>query len=95
MTQLTWLITGCSSGFGQEFVSQILARGDRVVATGRHLEKLRTLEQVGAAILELDVTDKQPSINNVIDKAVNLYGHIDVLVNNAGFVTSGSWEDLE
>ena len=95
MTQLTWLITGCSSGFGREFVSQIIARGDRVVATGRQLEKLRTLEQVGVAILELDVTDKQPSINNVINNAVALYGHIDILVNNAGFVTSGSWEDLE
>jgi NADP-dependent 3-hydroxy acid dehydrogenase YdfG len=51
MSQLVWFIIGCSSGFGEHFVHQILSRGDRVIATGRKLEKLTHVEQAGAAIL--------------------------------------------
>ncbi|KAK2603467.1 hypothetical protein QQS21_004327 [Conoideocrella luteorostrata] len=94
MPQLTWLITGCSSGFGQEFVHQILSRGDKVIATGRSLSKLQNHEQAGAGTLELDVTDSQESINHVVSRAVEVHGQIDVLVNNAGFMMGGSVEDL-
>lgn len=95
MAQLTWLITGCSSGFGQEFVQQILDRGDRVIATARRPQKLAHLEAMGAHLLELDVTSPQETINAVVANAIKLAGPIDVLVNNAGFVAAGSWEDLE
>ena len=94
MTQLTWLITGCSSGFGLEFVHQVLSRGDKVIATARTLAKIQDLETAGAAILELDVTATQPAIDEVITKAISIYGQVDVIVNNAGFVTAGGWEDL-
>ena len=90
-----WLVTGCSSGFGEEFVRQILSRGDQVIATARALDKLKPLEQAGAAVLQLDVTDGQSKIQSTIRNAIRIYGRIDVLVNNAGFVTSGSWEDLQ
>lgn len=95
MSQLVWLITGSSSGFGELFVQQILARGDRVLATGRSLEKLKHLEQAGAAILQLDVTDEQQALNDTITKAIAVYGKIDVLVNNAAYIAFGAWEDLE
>lgn len=95
MAQLVWLITGCSSGFGERFVYQILSRGDRVIATGRKLEKLKHLEEAGAAILQLDITDKQQNLNAVVDNAINIYGRIDVLVNNASYVAGGTWEDLK
>ena len=95
MSQLVWLITGCSSGFGEQFVYSILARGDRVIATGRKVEKLKHLEQAGAAILQLDITDSQQSIRDTIAKAISIYGKIDVLVNNASYVSVGTWEDLE
>lgn len=95
MSQRVWLVTGCSSGLGEEFVRQILSRGDQVIATARKLETLKSLEEAGAVILQLDVTDNQLLIQETVDKAISIHGRIDVLVNNAGFITSGSWEDLE
>lgn len=95
MPQLTWLVTGCSSGFGREFVHQILSRGDNVIATARRLESIEDLKNAGATTIELDVTYPQETIDQIIAQALSVYGHIDVLVNNAGFVTSGSWEDLK
>lgn len=74
---------------------QILSRGDQVIATARKLEALKSLEEAGAVILQLDVTDNQLLIQETVDKAISIHGRIDVLVNNAGFITSGSWEDLE
>ena len=95
MTQLVWLITGCSSGFGEQFVRGILSRGDLVIATARKLEKLQHLKQAGASILQLDITDNQQSIRNTIAKAISVYGRVDVLVNNAAYIAIGVWEDLE
>jgi len=95
MEQRVWLITGCSSGFGETFVRQILGRGDKVIATGRKLEKLQHLQPLGAAILELDVTDTQQNLEAIVSEAIGIYGRIDVLVNNAAYITTGSWEDLE
>jgi hypothetical protein len=55
MKQLTWLVTGCTSGFGEALVREILVRGDRVIATGRNAsERLKHLEDLGAAILDID-----------------------------------------
>ena len=94
MPQLVWLITGCSSGFGEQFVSSILARGDKVIATARNLEKIKQLGEAGAATLQLDITDSQESIQNTISQAIQVYGRINVLINNASYVTIGTWEDL-
>ncbi|KFZ17847.1 hypothetical protein V502_04380 [Pseudogymnoascus sp. VKM F-4520 (FW-2644)] len=95
MPELVWLISGCSSGFGEQFVHSILARGDQVIATGRQLEKLKPLETAGAAILQLDITASQQSISNTISIAKAIYGRIDVLVNNAAYIAVGNWESLE
>lgn len=95
MTQLVWLVTGCSSGFGEQFVHGILARGDKVIATARKLEKITHLEKAGAAILQLDITNSQQSIRETMSEALSIYGGIDVLVNNAAFASMGTWEDLE
>lgn len=94
MSQLIWLITGCSSGFGEQLVYSITARGDKVIATGRKLEKIKHLEKTGAAILQLDITDGQSNLNEIIAEATKIYGKIDVLVNNAAFITVGTWEQL-
>ena len=96
MPQLVWLITGCSpGGFGEQFVHSILRRGDKVIATARSSQKIRHLQSAGAEILQLDVTDSQQSIRDIIDKAIGIYGRVDVLVNNAAFIQIGTWEDLE
>ncbi len=74
---------------------RILTRGDRVIATGRHLESLKQLEPLGARILRLDVNADQEALNDTIQEAIGIYGRIDVLVNNAGYATIGAWEDVE
>ncbi|KAB5566724.1 hypothetical protein GE09DRAFT_1107991 [Coniochaeta sp. 2T2.1] len=93
-SQLVWLITGCSSGFGAEFVAQIRRRGDLVIATSRKLDKIQYLEQPGVSVLQLDVNDSQDSLNETVAKAISIHGRIDALVNNAGYIATGSWEDL-
>lgn len=94
MTQ-TWLITGCSSGFGEQFVRQLTALGDHVIATGRNAEtKLAHLKDTGAVILDLDVTAPQSVIDEKFKQALEAYGNIDVVVNNAGFIQCGAVEEL-
>ncbi|TFB01873.1 putative oxidoreductase [Trichoderma ghanense] len=94
MAPLVWLVTGCSSGFGREFVHEILKRGDKAIATARRPESLEDLKKTGAAVLQLDVTWDQNRINETINNAIAIYGHLDVLVNNAAYVLGGAWEDL-
>lgn len=96
MAPQTWLITGCSSGFGAEFVHQLRALGDNVIATGRHAEtKLAHLKDTGASIIDLDVTAPEEVIATKIDEAWGIYpGGIDVVVNNAGYILSAAFEEL-
>ena len=96
MPQLTWLVTGTSTGFGEAFVHSILERGDRVIATSRQAsERLQPLKKAGAAILELDVRGTQTQLDAKVREALAIYGGIDVLVNNAGYIEGGLVEELE
>jgi NAD(P)-dependent dehydrogenase (short-subunit alcohol dehydrogenase family) len=82
-----WLITGCSSGFGREFVRAALAHGFRVVATARDAAKLHDLiagHEDQAKAIALDVT-KRDQIKHAVGEAERAFGRIDVLVNNAGY----------
>jgi NADP-dependent 3-hydroxy acid dehydrogenase YdfG len=95
MTQLTWLVTGCSSGFGEVFVQKIIARGDRAIATARgDVARLASLKDVGAAILSLDVTASQAEINARVEEAIAIYNGIDVIVNSAGYIEAGVAEEV-
>ncbi|KAI0180362.1 NAD(P)-binding protein [Hypoxylon sp. FL1284] len=95
MAKQTWLITGCSSGFGELFVRQLTVQGDQVVATGRNAEtRLAHLKDTGAAILDLDVTLPQAEIEKKFKEAWDIYGTIDVLVNNAGYIQCGAMEEI-
>ncbi|KAI1263027.1 hydroxybutyrate dehydrogenase [Xylariaceae sp. FL1019] len=95
MQKQTWLVTGCSSGFGEQFVRQLIAQGDQVIATGRNADtRLAHLKDTGAAILDLDVTISQAEMNNKFQQALGAYGSIDVIVHNAGFIQCGPLEDL-
>ncbi len=87
-------ITGCSSGFGEQLVRSALARGDKVIATGRNAAtRLKHLEDTGAAIIDLDVTLLEADVKTRVDAAVAVYGQIDVLVNNAGVAAFGTFEE--
>ena len=96
MPQLTWLVTGASSGFGEQFVHSILERGDRVIATARQAkDRLQPLEKVGAAILDLDVRATQSELDSKVQEALAIYGGVDVLVNNAAYIEAALVEELE
>jgi NAD(P)-dependent dehydrogenase (short-subunit alcohol dehydrogenase family) len=84
-----WLITGCSSGFGDAIARAVLAAGDEVVATARRTDALADLSDAGARAAALDVTDPA-AVERVVEEA----GRIDVLVNNAGIGTIGAVEEM-
>lgn len=94
MSQLTWLVTGCSSGIGENFVHAIIARGDRVIATARNAtERLQYAKDAGAAILDLDITASQAELDAKVKEAIGIYGALDVLVNNAGYIEASLVEE--
>ncbi|WP_330251958.1 oxidoreductase [Nocardia sp. NBC_00565] len=90
-----WIVTGANSGFGRAITEAAVAAGNIVVAAARRPETLVDLvaaypDRVEA--LRLDVTDQIAIANAVADIAAR-YGHIDVLVNNAGRSHIGSFEE--
>jgi NAD(P)-dependent dehydrogenase (short-subunit alcohol dehydrogenase family) len=89
-----WLITGCSSGFGRAFAGAALARGDHVVATARRVESLDDLAGDRVLVVALDVT-RQDQIDAAVRAALERFGQIDVLVNNAGFSSVGAVEEID
>lgn len=89
-----WLITGCSSGFGQEIAKAALAYGDRVVATARDPAKLKDLKFQGATTkFALDVLADDDELKDVVASIVEEAGRIDILVNNAGYILTGAVEE--
>lgn len=91
-----WFVTGAARGMGADIVNAALQQGDRVVATGRNMDKLRrtfsTASEENIELLELDVRDEQQA-RVAVDAAIRRFGRIDVLVNNAGFCLLGRFEE--
>lgn len=91
----TWLITGCSSGLGKSLAKAALEHGDQVVVTARNVETVQDVEELyphTALPVQLDVTDDS-SVAAAIAKAIERFGKIDVLVNNAGYCLRGAVEE--
>jgi NAD(P)-dependent dehydrogenase (short-subunit alcohol dehydrogenase family) len=90
-----WLISGSSRGLGRALAEAVLAAGDRLVATARDPAQLADLiERYGDQVrtFALDVTDPHAA-GDAIAAAVDAFGRLDVLVNNAGYGNIGSIED--
>ena len=79
-----WLITGASSGLGLAIVKEALLNGDKVVATSRR-DNAIDIKNDNFMYLKLDVKDKDSChFQDVVNKTIDKFGTIDVLVNNAG-----------
>src|SRR4051794_9380093 len=95
MTSQTWLITGAGRGMGVDFARAALAAGHNVVATGRNTDTVTAA--VGAherlLVARLDITDPG-SAEATVAAAVERFGRIDVLVNNAANFFGGFFEEL-
>jgi NAD(P)-dependent dehydrogenase (short-subunit alcohol dehydrogenase family) len=88
-----WLITGASSGFGRAIALAALARGDVVVAAGRNVEALRAIGPDDRVLpVRLDVTDAAER-EGAVAAALDRFGRVDVLVNNAGRTQVGAVEE--
>ncbi|WP_243977802.1 SDR family oxidoreductase [Vibrio natriegens] len=91
-----WFVTGTSRGMGTDIVKAALEQGDKVVATGRSLKRLREVFADAPAdriqLLELDVTSESQA-QQAVSEAVKRFGRIDVLVNNAGYCLLGRFEE--
>jgi len=91
-----WFITGCSTGFGRLLAEEVLKSGGKVVATARNVEQVVDLERkfpASAKALPLDVTDFA-QIDRTVAAGIEHFGHIDVLVNNAGYGIAGAIEEV-
>ena len=91
-----WFITGASSGIGLEISKSALASGYKVVATGRDTDKVSNA--IGASsdnllVVKMDVSNPK-EIETAVKSAVDKFGTIDVLVNNAGNFYAGFFEEL-
>jgi NADP-dependent 3-hydroxy acid dehydrogenase YdfG len=80
MLSRVWFITGSTTGFGAEFVKNILKRGDKVIATARDESRISFLKAAGAATLQF-VTASQSELNAKAQEAIGIYGGVDVVVN--------------
>lgn len=91
-----WVVTGSGHGLGRSIVEEALAAGNKVIATARDTKLLApVVDQHGDAvrILALDVTNEQ-QCKTIVQTAVDVYGRLDVVVNNAGYGDSRPFEEM-
>jgi NAD(P)-dependent dehydrogenase (short-subunit alcohol dehydrogenase family) len=91
-----WLITGAGSGIGLQIAKAALAAGNKVVATGRDVNKVKNAiddSTENLLVVKMDVTNPK-EIDTRVNSAIEKFGTIDVLVNNAGNFYAGFFEEL-
>jgi NADP-dependent 3-hydroxy acid dehydrogenase YdfG len=94
MTGLVWLVTGATSGIGAAIVDYAVSQGDKVIASGRNVEsRLGHLRSEHLALLELDICSSSQDVAKKVKAAWDIFGHIDILMNNAGMSAMKSAEE--
>lgn len=94
MSSKVALVTGASSGIGEATARQLRGRGFVVYGAARRVERMAALAEAGINILKMDVTDDASMVAG-IRTIIAEQGRLDVLVNNAGYGSYGSLEDVE
>lgn len=92
-----WLITGCSTGFGRELATYVLAQGFSAAVAARNTDDVQDIvagHEDRAIAVQLDVT-KPEQIQAAVQATQDKFGRIDVLVNNAGIGYFGAVEESE
>ena len=87
------LITGASSGMGKVFAEDLAREGHLVYGAARRTDLLQELEKKGVKTIALDVTNDE-SMQNCVQQILKQEGKIDVLINNAGYGSYGTIEDV-
>jgi short-subunit dehydrogenase len=87
------LITGASSGIGNETAKLFKQAGFKVIAVARNTDKMKDLEVLGCSIFSMDVTNEE-SIQNAFEEIYLEHPNIDILINNAGYCQNGFVEEL-
>ena len=94
MPQPVAFVTGASTGIGFETAKKLASAGFTVYAGARRVELMEPLKASGVKVVALDVTD-EASMSAAVGDVLAAHGRIDVLVNNAGYGTYGSLEEVE
>jgi NAD(P)-dependent dehydrogenase (short-subunit alcohol dehydrogenase family) len=85
------MVTGASAGIGEPTVKRLIEQGSTTYAAARRLDRMASLEELGAKLLPLDLTD-DGSIVQAAERIPTEQGRIDVLVNNAGYGSYEQWK---
>ncbi|GGG30577.1 oxidoreductase [Hymenobacter glacieicola] len=96
-TPKTWFITGVSTGFGKELAEYCLSQGDNVAATFRQQEQADEFTQKAGENGRGFVCDvvNEPQVQQAVQAAIQHFGQLDVVVNNAGYGSLGSIEEID
>ncbi|MEN4761306.1 SDR family NAD(P)-dependent oxidoreductase [Chryseobacterium sp. C39-AII1] len=95
-TKKVWFVTGASKGLGLSLIKKLLEQNYRVAATTRNVQSLiAEIGEISETFLPLEVslTDNE-NVKSAIEKTVQHFGQLDVVVNNAGYGQLGTLEEL-
>ncbi len=87
------LVTGASSGIGKDAALKLISEGHIVYGAARRLFNMEDFVQAGGSSIKMDITNHK-EVEAAVEKIISEQGHIDVLINNAGFAVYGSVEDI-